>query len=171
MAEAFRILRTNLSFLLTQIQEKGKTIFVTSTIAHEGKSFIASNLAASLAHAGKKTLIIGMDIRAPKIKSYLGIKGNKGVTNYIIDTDISIKDITLKVPKVENLDLISSGDIAPNPAELLMNPRVKELFEEVKENYEYIIVDTAASSMVTDTMLLRRLFRCFYLCYPSKLFR
>jgi capsular exopolysaccharide synthesis family protein len=156
VAEAFRILRTNLSFLLTHTnQDKGKTIFITSTIAHEGKSLVASNLAVSLAHAGKKTLLLGMDIRDPKIKSYLGLRGSKGVTNYIINKEISSKDITLKVPKAENLDLISSGDIAPNPAELLMSPRVKELFEEVKENYEYIIVDTAASSIITDTTLLR----------------
>ena len=133
VAEAFRILRTNLSFLLTHSEkDKGKTIFITSTIAGEGKSFVASNLASSLAHAGKRTLLIGMDIRAPKIKSYLGIRGSKGVTNYIIDNNFIINDITLKVPKVENLDLISSGDIAPNPSELLMNSRVKELFEEVK---------------------------------------
>jgi capsular exopolysaccharide synthesis family protein len=155
VAEAFRILRTNLSFLLTHSGEKGKIIFVTSTIAHEGKSFISSNLAASLGYAGKKTLILGMDIRAPKIKQHLGIRGSRGVTNYIIDTKLSIKDITVKVPKVENLDLISSGDIAPNPAELLMNPRVAELFDEVRNDYDYVIVDTAASSIITDTTLLR----------------
>ena len=129
VAEAFRILRTNLGFLLTHTSEKGKTVFVTSTIAHEGKSFVASNLAASLGLAGKKTLILGMDIRAPKLKSYLGIRGTKGVTNYIIDDKITIDDITIKMPNFEDLDLISSGDIAPNPAELLMNVRVKELFD------------------------------------------
>jgi len=154
IAEAFRILRTNLSFLLTHTNQKGKTIFVTSTIAHEGKSFVASNLAASLGFAGKKTLIIGMDIRAPGIKPYLDIRGTKGVTNYIIDSELSVDDIIFEVPKVENLDLISSGDIAPNPAELLMHPRVKILFDTVKEEYDYIIVDTAASSVVADTMLL-----------------
>jgi capsular exopolysaccharide synthesis family protein len=155
IAEAFRILRTNLSFLLTNTNDKGKTIFITSTIASEGKSLVSSNLAAALAFAGKKTLLIGMDIRAPKIKEYIGIKGNIGVTNYIIDTNLSINEITLKVPKVKNLNLISSGSIPPNPAELLMNPRVKELFDSIKMEYEYIIVDTAASSIITDTMLLK----------------
>ena len=154
-AEAFRILRTNLNFLLTNSNAKGKTIFVTSTIAHEGKSFVASNLAASLGYAGKKTLILGMDVRAPTIKSYLGIRGSLGVTNYIIDNDLSLKDIVVSVPKVENLDLVSSGDIAPNPAELLMSTRVKELFDEVKERYDYIIVDTAASSIITDTTIIK----------------
>ena len=156
VAEAFRILRTNLGFLLTDTTTKGKTIFVTSTIAGEGKSFVSTNLATSLAYASKKTLLIGMDIRAPKIKPYLGIKGNKGVTNFIIDKNLTVEDVIINVPKVEgNLDLISSGDIPPNPAELLMNSRVKELFDSVREKYDYIIVDTAASSIITDTMLIR----------------
>lgn len=155
VAEAFRIVRTNLSFLLTKADEKGKVIMITSTVAHEGKSFIASNISASLGHAGKNTLLIGMDIRAPKLKQYLGIKGNIGVTNYIIDPNLTLKDIVLKVPKGGNISLISSGSIAPNPSELLMSPRIKELFDEAKEIYDYIIVDTAASSLITDTMLLR----------------
>jgi len=155
IAEAFRILRTNLSFILPDFKGKnGKTIYVTSTIAHEGKSLVATNLATALAHAGKRTLILGMDIRAPKIEPYLGVRGKYGITNYIINSDISPKDIILKVPDIENLYVASSGDIAPNPAELLMNPRVKELFQFCKENYEYIIVDTAAYSMVTDTLLI-----------------
>ena len=162
VAEAFRILRTNINFLLTKsIDDKGKVIFITSTIAHEGKSFVASNLAASLGFAGKKTLIMGMDVRAPSIKSYLGIRGTKGITNYIIDKNLSLKDITLKVPKVENLDIISSGDIPPNPAELLMSPRVKDLFDSVKGNYDFIIVDTAASSIITDTTLISHLADAF----------
>ncbi len=156
IAEAFRILRTNLNFVLDS-SLKGKTIFVTSTIAHEGKSLVSANLATSLAHAGKKTLLLGMDIRAPKIVQYLDVRGGKGVTNYIVNSDLDIDDIIVKSPKIKGLDIITSGDIAPNPAELLMNPRVQELFQRVKEDYEYIIVDTAAFSMVTDTMLLSNL--------------
>ena len=154
-AEAFRILRTNLNFILQMTKnKKAKIIFITSTIAHEGKSLVTSNLAAALAHGGKRTLIMGMDIRAPKLHTYLGLKGDIGVTNFIINSDISVDDITVKAPNIENLFIISSGDIAPNPAELLMNPRIKEIFSIVKENYDYVIVDTAAFSMVTDTLLL-----------------
>ncbi len=158
IAEAFRILRTNLNFILptSEGDTKGKIIFVTSTIAHEGKSLVSTNLAASLAHAGKKTVLLGMDIRAPKIVSYLNVRGEVGVTNYIVNADIQFDDIVNHVPDIENLDVISSGDLAPNPSELLMNPKVKELFDTVKEHYEYIIVDTAAFSMVTDTMLLSK---------------
>lgn len=154
-AEAFRILRTNLNFILSDSSgQQGKTLFVTSTIAGEGKSFVSSNLAAVLAHAGHRTLLLGMDIRAPKIKQYLGLRGKIGVTNYIIDKNINPKDLIIDVPSVENLNIISSGDIAPNPSELLMKPRVNELFEYCKNNFDFIIVDTAAYSMVTDTLIL-----------------
>ena len=155
VAEAFRILRTNLNFLFTNSKNSsGKTVFITSSVAHEGKSFVATNLATTLAHSGKKTLIIGMDIRAPKIKSYLNLRGKIGVTNYIINEEIKVEDLIISVPEVDNLHLISSGDIAPNPAELLMSERVGKLFDTLKNNYDYIIVDTAAFSMVTDTLII-----------------
>lgn len=158
VAEAFRILRTNISFILPKTADNndGKVIFITSSIAHEGKSLVSTNLATALSHANKKTLILGLDIRAPKIEPYLGVRSKQGVTNYIINSDISPKDIVVSAPNNENLDIITSGDLAPNPAELLMNVRIKELFDFAKENYEYIIVDTAAFSMVTDTLLLSK---------------
>lgn len=156
VAEAFRILRTNLNFVLPKNLDinLGKTIFITSTIASEGKSFVSANLATVLAHADKKTLLLGMDIRAPKIKSYLGVRGEIGVTNFIINPNLKPSDLIVDVPNIENLSVISSGDIAPNPSELLMNSRIEELFQYCKLNYDYIIVDTAAYSMVTDTLLL-----------------
>ena len=158
IAEAFRILRTNISFIIPQSPalKTGKVVFVTSTIAHEGKSLVSTNLATALSHAGKKTIILGMDIRAPKLEPYLGVRSKIGVTNYIINDEIKPQDLIISAPENENLDIISSGDLAPNPAELLMNERVKELFEYAKENYDYVIVDTAAYSMVTDTLLLSK---------------
>ena len=156
VAEAFRILRTNLNFVIPSNTkgERGKTIFITSTIPHEGKSFVSSNLATVLAHAGKRTLILGLDIRAPKIKQYLGVRGKQGVTNYIVNKNLKPSDLIVEVPSVQNLNIISSGDLAPNPSELLMHPRVNELFDYCRANFDYIIVDTAAFSMVTDTMLV-----------------
>ncbi len=153
-AEAFRILRTNINFIVSDTNDKGKVFFITSTIAHEGKSLVSTNLATALALAGKRTLILGMDIRAPKIEPYLGIRGKIGITNYIADSSIEMEDILFKAPNVDNLEVVSSGDLAPNPSELLMHSRVTELFTYARENYEYIIVDTAAYSMVTDTLLL-----------------
>ncbi|MCB0473850.1 MAG: polysaccharide biosynthesis tyrosine autokinase, partial [Flavobacteriaceae bacterium] len=155
IAEAFRILRTNLNFILDP-NLKGKTIFITSSIAGEGKSMVASNLATALAHADKNTLLIGFDIRAPKLKSYLGVRGDIGVTNYLINSAIKFEEIVVSHKEINNLDIISSGDLAPNPSELLMSPRVKQLFETAKESYDFIIVDTAAFSMVTDTLLLSK---------------
>ncbi len=157
VAEAFRILRTNLNFLSPfSNSKKGKTIFITSTIAHEGKSLVSSNLATALAHAGKRTILLGMDIRAPKIKPYLGVKSKNGITSYIVNSDLTPEKIIVNVPNIDNLSIITSGELAPNPAELLMESRVGELFDFVKENYEYIIVDTAAYSKVTDTLLISK---------------
>lgn len=159
IAEAFRILRTNISFILPKTAENnnnGKVIFVTSSIAHEGKSLVSTNLGTALSHANKKTIILGLDIRAPKIEPYIGVRSKQGVTNYIINSDIKPRDLVVAAPNNENLDIITSGDLAPNPAELLMNARIKELFDFAKENYEYVIVDTAAFSMVTDTLLLSK---------------
>ncbi len=151
IAEAFRYLRTNLSFMLDN-KESAKTIFVTSTRSHEGKTFTAINLASSLAMSGKKTLLLAMDLRAPKIYTYLNLDFKIGVTNFIKDKFLTIDDIIEKKTQFENLHLINSGDIPPNPVELLMSPRIKEIFTELDELYDYIIVDTAPVGMVTDTI-------------------
>lgn len=154
IAEAFRLLRTNLDFVLGRNNEKGKTIFITSTLGKEGKSFIALNLAASIAQSGKKVILLGMDFRAPKILKYLELPEREGLTNFISDKDSQLKNYIFQTKSIENLDIIASGTIPPNPAELLMNDRVKELFELVKTEYDYIIVDTAPVGMVTDTLII-----------------
>lgn len=152
-AEAFRLLRTNLDFMLTN-NSGCKTIFLTSTTSGEGKSFVSINLACTLALSGKKVALLGMDLRAPKITEYLEVPNRKGITNYILDEQLSIDDINFSVEGHENVDFFSSGIIPPNPAELLLHPRVDELFEKAKEAYDYIIVDTAPVNLVTDTLLL-----------------
>ncbi|MGY6648819.1 polysaccharide biosynthesis tyrosine autokinase [Wenyingzhuangia sp. IMCC45574] len=153
-AEAFRLLRTNLDFMLTSVQTPCKTIFVTSTISGEGKTFVAVNLGASIALTGKKVLIIGMDLRAPKITQYLDLPNRNGVTNYLVDKNIELKDLIFKMDAFDNLHLLSSGVVPPNPAELLLNNRVSELFEELKGEYDYIVVDTAPVNLVTDTLMI-----------------
>lgn len=155
-AEAFRILRTNLNFLLPKSSNnsKGKIIFITSTISGEGKSFVSLNLSAALALTNKKVLLIGLDLRAPKVTEYLEIKDHKGVTNYILDEKLTVEDIKFNVPSIKNVDFIASGVIPPNPSELLLNPRVEEILNTVKNDYDYIIADTAPVSLVTDTMLI-----------------
>ena len=155
-AEAFRFLRTNLKFMLPngEASIKGKTIFITSTVSGEGKTFVSLNLAATIGLTNKKVLLVGLDLRAPKITDYLEIPDRKGVTNYILDNKLTLKEVIFSLPNVENVDFISSGLIPPNPSELLLSERVKLLLSNVKKDYDFIIVDTAPVSLVTDTLLI-----------------
>ena len=155
LAEAFRILRTNINFFLSHVKNNNKTIFVTSTLSSEGKSFVSINLSKVLAMTGKKVLLVGFDIRLPKILEYLNESKNLGVTNYIIDKSLKIDDIIFNSDNLENVDIIPSGIVPPNPSELMMNERVEEFFTHAKEKYDYIIVDTAPSGLVTDTLLIK----------------
>ncbi|AUS05825.1 GumC family protein [Pseudotamlana carrageenivorans] len=151
LAEAFRMLRTNVNFLLGHTENGGQTIFVTSTIPGEGKTFISINLATVFAMTNKKVLLIGADIRKPKFIEYLNIETAKlGLTEFMADTTIEPQDIIS--PQKWGFDVIQSGTIPPNPAELLMNGRLDELFAYGKAHYDYIIVDTAPVNAVTDTM-------------------
>ncbi|MDO6760258.1 polysaccharide biosynthesis tyrosine autokinase [Tamlana sp. 2_MG-2023] len=151
LAEAFRMVRTNLNFMLGNIDSPSKAIFVTSTTPGEGKTFVAINLATVFAMTGKKVLLIGADIRKPKVIEYLNINSsNKGLTEYLADNSIAERDII--EPLEWGFDLIQSGIIAPNPAELLMNGRLDALLAYSKQNYDYVIVDTAPVTLVTDTI-------------------
>lgn len=155
-AEAFRLIRTNLDFMLASNRNESKSIFITSTTSGEGKSFISINLAATLALSDKKVLLMGMDLRAPKVTEYLGIPDRKGVTNYITDDSLTLDDIIFNIPEVKGLDIIASGVVPPNPAELLMTKRIDNLFTIVKEDYDFVIVDTAPVNLVTDTLLISK---------------
>ena len=154
IAEAFRLLRTNINFMLDQNKPGGKLIFVTSTVAKEGKSFNSVNLAHTFALSGKKTVLIGLDLRAPKLMEYMAVNLSKGVTHYLSDSNLSIENICHTSPNIENLWLIPSGIIPPNPAELLMRERLQDLLDQLKERFDYVIVDTAPVGLVTDTLLI-----------------
>ena len=159
ISEAFRLIRTNLDFMLTSNDAKTtKFIFATSTTSGEGKSFISINLAATLALSDKRILLMGMDLRAPKVTEYLNVKDKKGVTNYLTDRNLKLDDIKFNIPEMGRLDIISSGVIPPNPAELLISEGVERLFNEVKNYYyyDYVIVDTAPINLVTDTLLISK---------------
>ncbi|MHA7057482.1 GumC family protein [Aquimarina sp. M1] len=158
VAEAFRILRTNLGFLMAGIKkETGKVIFVTSTISGEGKTLVSSNLAQALAISGKKIAYLGTDFRDPKFHNFFNFPKGKdalGFTNFIMNSDIKPEDIIYEQGENDPIFVVPSGAIPPNPAELLMNDRVKEMFEYLGEHYDYIVVDTAPVSLVTDTLLI-----------------
>ncbi|MEZ4779866.1 MAG: polysaccharide biosynthesis tyrosine autokinase [Flavobacteriaceae bacterium] len=162
LAESFRILRTNLQYLFINKLEnaqKSNTVFVTSTIKGEGKTFVAFNLALTIALTGKKVVLVGGDIRNPQLHRYLSksSQNSKGLTEYIIDPSISIQDISAKSKENENLSIILSGAIPPNPAELLMESRTKQIFDELRQIYDFVVVDTAPSMLVTDTILINKL--------------
>lgn len=155
-AEAIRIVRTNLEFMLNNVPDgKAKTIFITSTLPKEGKTFVAINLASTIALSGKKVLLIGLDIRNPKIDKYVNIP-SKGLTNYLAKPNEKIEDYIVKLDNFENYYVLPSGLIPPNPVDLLMSPKMKDLFENLNNQYEYIIVDTAPVSLVTDTLLVAK---------------
>ncbi|MEZ4802646.1 MAG: polysaccharide biosynthesis tyrosine autokinase [Gelidibacter sp.] len=155
-AEAFRIIRTNVDFMLQDVDKHCKTVFVTSTTSQEGKSHTSINLATSFSFSEKRVLLIETDIRVPRVNDYLNINSKKGLTDFISDKSLSINDVTTKLEGNPFLDIIPSGTIPPNPAELLMSDRVKYLFDHVKKDYDYIIVDTAAVGLVTDTLLISK---------------
>jgi tyrosine-protein kinase Etk/Wzc len=157
-AESFRLIRTNLEFMLpgSGNNGEGKSIFITSTNSGEGKSFVSINLAAAIALSNKKVLLLGLDLRAPKVTEYLGLSDKIGVTNYIMDDALSVADLKFSIPEIKGLDIISSGVIPPNPSELLLHRKVTELFEIVKKEYDYIIIDTAPVNLVTDTLLIAK---------------
>lgn len=153
-AEAIRIIRTNIEFMLTKVPDgQAKTIFVTSTIPKEGKTFVAINLASTIALSGKKVLLIGLDIRNPKIDRYVKLP-SKGLTNYLSKNNEDINDYIVKLDDFERFFVLPSGVIPPNPVDLLMNNKVNDLFDQLKKEYDYIIVDTAPVSLVTDTLLV-----------------
>ncbi|WP_035647871.1 tyrosine-protein kinase [Flavobacterium sp. ASV13] len=155
-AEAIRIVRTNLEFMLTKVPEGiAKTIFVTSTFPSEGKTFISVNLAATFALSGRRVLLVGSDIRNPKFGEYINVP-SVGLTNYLSSTDKDVRDYIIKHEGYKNFFILPSGVIPPNPAELLMSNKVDQLFTELKKEYDYIIVDTAPVSLVTDTLLIAK---------------
>jgi len=156
-AEALRIVRANLDYMLTQVPDgQAKSIFVTSTIPGEGKTFLSVNLASIFAHSGRKVLLIGMDIRKPKLNEYVGITDPKGLTDYLSAKNVVIGDYINHMKGFEAFDILLGGVIPPNPTEMLMSKKVDELFAQLKNEYDYIIVDTAPVSLVSDTMIIAK---------------
>lgn len=157
VAEQFRIIRSNLQYILNKIDKP--VIMVTSSFSGEGKSFVTTNMGAVMALAGKKTIVIEFDIRKPKIFTGLGLSKSPGVTNYILGK-ADIKDLPVLVPGYDNLFVLSCGPVPPNPSELLLESRVDDLFDYLKENYDVILVDTAPVGMVSDAMTLGKYANC-----------
>ncbi|WP_299109719.1 polysaccharide biosynthesis tyrosine autokinase [uncultured Winogradskyella sp.] len=157
-AEAFRIVRSNIDFMLKDITGRAKKLFVTSTKAQEGKSHTSTNLATSISYSEKSVLLIETDIRVPKILDYLNLtdKPKYGLSDFIADKSLKPEDIVIKHKDNDFLDIIPSGTIPPNPSELLMSERVDFLFNYFEDKYDYIIADTSAVGIVSDTLLISK---------------
>lgn len=153
IAEQFRIIRSNLKYVLPS--NENPTILVTSSFSGEGKSFMSTNLGAVLALSGKKTLILEFDIRKPKVQKGLGLNERKGITNFIVGNN-NIEDLIVRVPEVENLYVLPCGPIPPNPSELLLDPKIDVLFEELKKLFDVLIIDSAPVGMVSDGISLAK---------------
>ena len=156
MAETFRSLRTNLLFMLGDPDKK--VILVTSTTSGEGKTFIASNLAVSLALLGKKVVIVGLDIRKPGLNKVFHISHKeRGITQYLVaPQSTDLRSMIQSSDLSANLHILPGGTIPPNPTELLARKSLDDAIELLKKDYDYIVLDTAPIGMVTDTQLIAR---------------
>ena len=154
MSETFRNVRTNLQFML----ENGKNvILVTSTISGEGKSFISANLAISLSLLGKKVVIVGLDIRKPGLNKVFNIsKKEHGITQFLTNPAINLMDLVQPSDINKSLYILPGGTVPPNPTELLARDGLEKAIETLKQNFDYVILDTAPIGMVTDTLLIGR---------------
>lgn len=160
LAESFRILSSNVNYILPLKDDgKGKVIYCTSTIKGEGKTYVSINLSLALSSINKRVLLIGADLRNPQIHTHIRAdKDAPGLSNYLHDINFNWRDALVSgFDKHPNHSILLSGSIPPNPAHLLTNGRFTKLINEAKEEFDYIIVDTAPTILVTDTMLISQL--------------
>ncbi|HWJ92816.1 MAG TPA: polysaccharide biosynthesis tyrosine autokinase, partial [Flavisolibacter sp.] len=157
VAEQFRIVRSNLQYVLSTLQRP--VILVTSSFSGEGKSFVSTNTGAVMALAGKKTIILEFDIRKPKILSQLHMVRKPGLTNYLLGK-AQMEDLPIKVQGYENLYVLACGPVPPNPSELLLDQRLNDLFVYLRTEFDVVIIDTAPVGMVSDAMTLSKFADC-----------
>lgn len=157
MEEIFRSMRTNLQFIL---KEKEKVVMFTSTISGEGKTFNAANLSVSFALLGKRVILVGLDIRKPRLAELFEIHDHHhGITPLLAMDNPSLQDVRAQILPSginDNLDLLMAGPIPPNPAELIARQSLDIIFDILKQEYDYILIDTAPVGLVTDTLQIGR---------------
>ena len=153
-SELFRLMRTKLQFTLDYPKEK--VILVTSTMSGEGKTFVSINLSIMLSLADKKVMLLGMDLRKPQLAKHLGIQQKDGITAYLSGQKTDYSSMIYKPAEYPMLHVMPAGIIPPNPTELIMKSRFDGLIQELKEQYDYIIIDTAPVGAVSDTFLIDR---------------
>ena len=150
VAEQFRALRTNLQYLG---DGSCRVLLFTSSIGGEGKSFVSTNLGASIAYSDKKVIVVGLDLRKPALHQFLGVSGDEGVTNYLVgQRDLS--DLIQSTDVHPKLDVLVSGPLPPNPSELIENGRLPVMLEELRRLYDYVLIDCPPIGLVTDAALI-----------------
>ena len=162
ISEIFRTLRTNIQFM--DINKKMKTMLITSTFAGEGKSWVAANIATTFAQTGKKVLIIDADMRKGRQYAIFGVAPRPGLSNYLSSTEFddkgqateSLKEY-IQETEVNNLFIITSGNVPPNPAELIGSAQMVNLIENLKNVFDIIIFDGTPCELVADSIILSRL--------------
>ena len=156
VAESFRAIRADLQFLLKDKKaDEAKVILLTSSIGGEGKTFTSLNLSTVLANGGKKVVLLGVDMRKPKIFNDFNLKNDIGLSNYLIG-QASKKQI-LQQTFIDNLSIIPSGSVPPNPSELLLGNQFEDLINELKNEFEYILLDTPPVGLVADALQITHL--------------
>ncbi|MCD8270241.1 MAG: polysaccharide biosynthesis tyrosine autokinase [Parabacteroides sp.] len=155
VSEAFRIVRTNMDFMLDK-QKKSQVLMLTSFNPYSGKSFISYNLAASFALTGKRTILLEMDIRKGSKKDKDG-SILLGLTHYLSGKITDLSQLIRHYPGFEDLEVITSGPIPPNPAELLLGQPLEDMIGQLRERYDYIIIDTVPYGMVADAPIISRI--------------
>lgn len=157
MEEVFRSLRTNLQFIMSKGQ---KVILFTSSLSGEGKTFTAANLAVSFALLDKKVVLVGLDIRKPRLAELFEIKDHHhGITNLLSMANPTAEDVEKQILNSnvnDNLDILMAGPIPPNPTELIARPTLEMVIDTLKEKYDYVLIDSAPVGLVTDTLQIGR---------------
>ena len=157
VAEQFRIIRSNLQYILGKSEKS--VMLVSSSFSGEGKSFVSINMGAVLSLAGKRTIILEFDIRKPKVLSSLEISKKPGITNFLVGK-ANMDDLPIQISDFENLYVLPCGPIPPNPSELLLGSKVDEMFDWLKKNFDVVIIDTAPVGMVSDAQTLGKYSDC-----------
>jgi tyrosine-protein kinase Etk/Wzc len=157
ISEMFRLIRANLQFVGNG--EHNRVILVTSSVSGEGKTFVSLNTAITIALAGKRVLLLELDMRSPKLRKYIGsrLEDAVGITQFLVNQDMSWHEVVQHRPDLaDGLHIITCGTVPPNPSELIMSRRLAELFEAVRDEFDYIVVDSAPVGLVSDALLLNR---------------
>ncbi len=152
IAELFRLLRNNISF--TRAGKEKSVILVTSSISGEGKTFVTSNLAMTYALMGKKIVVVGLDLRSPMLAHSFGLSNSQGVTTYLTGQQNDLDKLIQKTENSSNLFILPAGPVPPNPNELLMSDRMRQMIETLRDQFDYVLLDTAPIGLISDTFLI-----------------